>query len=241
MVTKTQERANYEIRRARTEIEVPHLDRRLVVAYPFYGPDNAAKNLRDKIRADGLREPTSGEVVSFLHVAYKRKEPEFQEATRLMDNRNFRAFTGILYDPETKLAYFVNFPDFDRNSIVTLDRDRVIERKESGDDSIRTVPFEHVRDGERKINELAEEPYIIAFAESKEGAEKVAEIADRTRERHGYIVVPNFSSLTKPEVRIASLIVGYVGGRLDILGYDLGRGYGYTFGVLDNQQETSLL
>ena len=199
------------IHRVRTAMDFTHLDRKLKAAYPFYGPANS-KTLLEKIRSDSLKEPTSGQVVSFVHEYFKGEEPESQELTRIMRDRHFKAFTGILYDPKTQLAYFIDNPEFNERSIV--DKGNLIKRL---NESYAQVPFEHIKIGPIERKKIAKHPYIIAFAHGEEGAEKTTELVSKNTVKEAFLWVPNVSNLRKPEARIAALN-SYCGGGLFVGG-----------------------
>jgi len=152
------------IRQGRTEIEVPYSEGSLVVAHPFYGPANA-RNLRSKIRGDNLVEPTTKEVAIFAESLFGDERKIGQELTRIMKNRYLRAFTGILYDPETKLASFVDYPEFDKRSIVG--RDDLIKRVKA-EESCSQVPFEHIKEGPIEWRNVAKHPILFLGVEKKE-------------------------------------------------------------------------
>src|SRR3989344_757486 len=101
----------------RSVIQIPYSGGTLKIAYPFYGPANV-RNLRGKIRQDNLLEPTSREAAFFVESLFRGKEREEKEATRIMKEGYLGCFTGILYDPKTKLANFVDYPEFDERSYV---------------------------------------------------------------------------------------------------------------------------
>ena len=214
-----------KIVRARTQIEIPHSEGVLVVAHPFYGPANA-KTLKEKINADGLREPTSREVALFAEAMYQGKEREQQEATEIMKKNYLRAFTGILYVPETQLAHFVDFPKFDERSIV--DKDDLTRRIE---ESYAQVPFEHIREELVAWQDVAKHPYILAWAHGQEGAEKLAELASRHPRKEAYLWVPNVANFKQPEARVAALDDVRDGGRLGVNGSGDGDAGGVAFGV----------
>jgi hypothetical protein len=225
---------SYNIIRRRTTIAVPHLSGELIISHPFYGPGNAL-NLQRKIRADGLREASFGEAVSFLDQAFcsEKSEPEFEEAKRIVSDDYVRGFTGILYDPTEEVVYFADLPEFNEDSIVIVDND-LTARIKRGDKSVRTIKFNQIKDGEKTPSQIVKDAYIIALAGSEEGAEKTARIAESCPMEKGYLWLPKLSG-DKPIIKIAYL--GFFGdGRLCIGGNSCGRGdyrSSYAFGVLN--------
>lgn len=66
----------------RTELIVPHQDDKITFAYPPYGPDCLSNNIK-RMREDGLREPTSRELLSLIEYAIGNSaEVEFSEITK---------------------------------------------------------------------------------------------------------------------------------------------------------------
>ena len=209
------------ITQGRTIIEFP--ESKLLVAHPFYGPADS-KTLREQIRKDGLIEPTSSQLAVFAHSLYGGERQIEQEVTDRMKNSYFRGFTGILFDPKEKLAYFIDYPEFDEKGIV--DRDNLIKRT---GESRAQVPFEHLVEGAVDWRKVAKHLYFVAWAGGEEGAEKLGELASRHPRKEAYVWVPNVSQLKQPEARTAALGSG---DGLDVGAGDLGvLRYCYAFGV----------
>ena len=212
--------------RERTEIDISYSDGTLTVAYPFYGPANA-KTLREQIRQDNLQEPTSKELAIFAEAMYGGKKKEEKNATKKMRENYFRGFTGILYVPKTQLAHFIDYPEFDENSI--LDTQNLLLRLR---DSYAQVPFEYIRPGVIEWTQVAKHPYIQAWAHGEEGAERLAELTSKPPAKTAHICVPDVSNMKEPEARLASLDSGWHDFRLSVYGdvCDCDGG-DYAFGV----------
>jgi len=217
------------IRTVRTEMDFNHQGKILTAAHPFYGPENS-KTLKKLIMADRLREPTASETVSFAHEYFLGEEPQAQEVTGIMKERYFRGFTGVLFVPENNgkgLAHFINYPEFDGRSVVNTQN--LIERI---GESYAQVSFEYLKEGVVPWNEVAKQPYFVAFGQGKEGAEKLAELVSKHPRREAYAAIPNLSKMKNPESRVAVLYSAWGGFRLLVDFSDLGDGEGScAFGV----------
>lgn len=212
------------ITRGRTKIEFP--DAGFSAAHPFYGPANSA-TLREKIRADGLKEPTSGQTVVLAHSLYNGEEPEAKEATDIMRNRYIRGFTGVLFEPKSQLAHFIDYPEFDGSSVV--DVNNLLERIE---ESYVQVPFGKLENGAVNWRDVSKHPYFVAFGHGKEGAERISELASKHSRKEAYIWTPNISNLEKPIARVATLYSGWGGDGLYVSSDGSGvNEANYSFGV----------
>ena len=220
------------IRVGKTEMSFPHQGNILTAVHPFYGPANS-RTLQSLIRKDGLKEPTSAELASFVHEYFNGNEPQAKEVTQIMKDRYFRGFTGILYVPDQKLAHFINYPEFDEDSCV--DTKNLLQRI---GESYANVPFEHLKGDLVDWREVGKHPYFVAWAGSQEGAEKLAELASKHPKKQVSIFVPNVSNLKEPTSRVAGLGSGWFDSRLYV-GSDVHGDYedGSSFGVLEKSAE----
>ena len=168
MTTQTQNKGlDYEV--GRTLLRPRGSD--LTFIHPSYGPDTYA-NVKEAIEQDNLRTPTMAETVSLVHAAFNSENPYSQEIRDLMKNGWLWAFTGTLYTPNG--AYVQDSPKT-RNGMPFMEESELIQKLE--DPSVRFVPFGYPIE-EMSSSELAENPYVIALA-GEEGAEKLAEVADK--------------------------------------------------------------
>ncbi len=231
---ETQSDTRQRIRVGRTEMDFPHKGKILTAVHPFYGPANSLNLLR-RIRGSsenptGYREPTTSELVSFVHEYFSGNEPQAREVNQIMKDRYFRGFTGILYLPKERIAHFIDNPEFDENSVV--DRGGLLKRLA---ESRAQVSFEHLRQGPVSWKEVGKHPYFVAWAGGEEGAEKLAELASKHPDKKAHIWVPDLSSLKTPEAGVAGLgSDGDLGDDgLDVVSYDRGSDeYCCAFGVL---------
>lgn len=195
------------IRVRRTEMDFQHEGKTLTAVHPFYGPANS-RTLQNLIRKEGYIEPISAQLTSFVHEYFGGSEQQVQEVTQISRDGYFRGFTGILYIPEEGLAYFIDYPEFDINSHVN--KENLLKRL---DESRARVSFKHLKEGSVDWRKVAKHPYFVAWAGGEEGAEKLAELASKSKK--AYIGVPNVSNLKEPIARVASLgfyLSGYVWG-----------------------------
>ena len=224
METQTKQ---YNIRRGRTEIDIPHLDNTLTFVYEKHGPNTYA-NVAESIGKVGLARPTMAETASLIYPAFtsEKKEPEFEGIRQAMKNTWLWAFTGNLYIPN-KGVYIQDNPEI-RNEMPYMEESELVRKLEANDKSVRFVPFGYQTE-DMPSKELAKNPYIIALA-GEEGAEKLAEVADKHK-KSPYLF--SFKSVDQPLIRVSALDSDWgLGDRLDVSGDD--RVYdrdGHCFGV----------
>ena len=219
-------------------MDFPHQRKILTAVHPFYGPANSL-SLQRQIRADGLDELGMPEVVSFVDEYFGGKGPQAEDVNQIMKKRYFRAFTGILYNPEKRgWVTFTERPVFNDGSII--DRDNLIQRVKKGD-FYSHVSLAKAREGEIDWKKVAKHPYLRAFA-GEEGAEKLARIASLHPTKAVYLFVPNVSGLKEPIARAAGLVSLWNGSTLGVDGCDHGDGgYSYAFGMRRDAAEDSAL
>lgn len=138
-------------------------------------------------------------------------------------------FNGNLYVPKGKGDYsnsiFIEDDPIVIKKKISMDKSELIERLESGDESVRFVPL-GFKTGELTAREAAKHPYITALA-GKEGAEKLAEILEKYFKEF-YLGIPrNFNNEI---VRVCSLRAG--GGKVFLSSDSFGLAWlGYAFGT----------
>ncbi len=193
MKTETKQ---YGIRRGQTEIDVPHKDGILTYAYDKHGPGTYAE-VADSIDKAGLCQPTMAETASLVHTAFHADEPEFDAIRQLMKGNWLWAFTGSLY---TSRGTYVQDNPVIRDGIPYMEESELVKKLEAGDKSVRFVRYGYPT-GEMSSIELAKNAYVKALA-GEEGAEKLAEIADKRKQRP---YLWSLKSVRKPETRVSAL------------------------------------
>jgi len=215
--------------RIETLMHFSHKGEILTARHPFYGPANFLTLLNQIRNSPNIREPTASEVASFANEYFNGKEPQAKYVTSKMKSNYFRGFTGILYLPNERLAHFIDNPEFDANSVV--DRDNLLRRLS---ESRAQVPFEHLKEGAVNWRGIANHPYFIAWADGREGAEKLSELASKHPRQEAYSWIPNFEDLREPIARVAALDSNGFGLRLGVVADDSGDNGGRcSFGVLN--------
>lgn len=191
-------------------MDFPHQGRVLIAAHPFYSPKSSLA-LQREIRKDGLLEATASEVVSFVRKYFNGKKSRARDVTWIMRNGGFRGFTGILYDPATRLVSFLDRPVF--NDAGFVDIGNLVQRVRDGD-FYAQVPFKHAKSNVISWNKVAKYPYLVAWAGGQEGAEKLADLASKHPKKAVQLWVPDVSLLSE-ENRLLATITGlgsYQGG-----------------------------
>ena len=223
-----------KIKQGKTELTASHNGRDLTFMHPNYGPNTYA-NVRADIEKDNLRTATMAETASLVQGAFNSSDKYSEEIKGLMKDRYLWAFTGTLYVPN-KGAYIQDAPET-RNGMPFMDESDLIKRLESGDSSVRHVPFGYKTESMSPL-ELGKNPYVIALA-GEEGAEKLAQVADKHKRQPSYL--RSFESVSEPLTRVSTLSSGWgLGGGLYVGGVSLGDGRsGCAFGVQDKTGEAS--
>ena len=222
----TEKTEQYQIRKGRTEIDVPHKDSDLTFVYEKHGPGTYA-NVASSIGKAGLSQPTMAETASFLHPVFTAKEeqPEFNEIKQLMRSNWLWAFTGSLYTP--KGVYVQDNPAI-KDGMPYMNESELVKKLEANDPSVRFVP-NGFNIGEMSTIELAKNAYVKALA-GDEGADKLAEIADKHKNKP-YLWA--LKDVGKQETRVSALNSYWdVGHWLVVCGYIHGYyRYSCAFGV----------
>ena len=213
------------VEEGQTKLYVPHQNSKLTFIHPYHGPGTYA-NVASSIEQDQLSTPNLAETVSLVHAAFHSEDKYSKEIQKLMKNNWSWGFTGILYVPQ-KGAYIQSPPSI-KDSFPHKQESELDKKLESKDPSVRHVPFGYKTESMSSL-ELAKNPFIQALA-GEEGAEKLAEIADKHKNKP---YLWSFKSVDEPTTRASALYsIWGVGRGLsvdgDLLGYD---GDGYAFGV----------
>ena len=223
----------YEIRRgATTEIDVPHAGDISTFIHPKSGPGTYAQ-VQEEITGVGLLPPPMAETASLVYAAFQGDEQELQDIRQTMKNRWLWAFTGTLYVPN-KGVYIQDHPEI-RNGMPFMQEVDLVAKLESNAPGVRFVPF-GFKTEDMTSHELSKNAYVIALA-GEEGADKLAEIADRHKVKKPYLW--SFESIDEPLASVSALY-SYLGGRgLLVVGGDFGgSGGGCAFGVRSRDERS---
>ena len=224
-MAQTTQNKTLRIKEGRTELTADHLGRDLTFIHPSYGPDTYA-NVGSQIEQAGLIRPTMSQITSLAHTSFNSDDKYSKEIVELMKDAYLRGFTGSHYVPN-KGAYIQEDPQI-RNGMPFMDESELVRKLEANDPSVRFVPF-GFKVGEMTPIQLAGNKYVQALV-GEEGAEKLAEIADKHRNKPK---LWSFESVDEPLTRVSAL---YSYWDLDdwFVVYGDVRGnywYGYSFGV----------
>src|SRR3989338_10437682 len=224
-MAQTTQNKTLRIKEGRAELTVDHLGRDLTFIHPHFGPDTYA-NVGSQIEQAGLIRPTISEITSLAHTSYNSDDNYSKKIQKLMKDYWLRGFTGSLYVPN-KGAFIQDDPQI-RNGMPFMDESELVRKLEANDPSVRFVPF-GFKVEEMTPTHLAENKYVQALV-GEEGAEKLAEIADKHRNKPK---LWSFESVDEPLTRVSALNSDwYLDGRLYVDGYVRGDGRdGYSFGV----------
>ncbi len=226
MNTATQNKG-VKVKEGRTELAVPHKDGELTFIHPYHGP-NVYADVALSIQQAGLQTPTLAETASLVHAAFPSEDKYSTEIKALMKKRYFWASTGIHYVPKEG-AYIQDHPEI-RKGMPFMEKSELARKLEAHDPSVRFVPFGYKTEIMSAL-ELASNPFIQALAGGEEGAGKLAEIADKHRNRP---YIWSFSSVDEPITRVAALDSHWNVGdhRLNVNGNNHGNNRnGCAFGI----------
>ena len=155
--------------------------------------------MANQILKDHLKTPTFRDVVDIAYDSIDSKGECADKIKRILlmsGATSFYGFTGVLNSQE-RVVYIQDHPDVIDNKIVMEESD-LVKRLEVKDRSVRFVPF-GFKIGEMTSRQLAQNEFVRALAE-EEGAEKLAEIANRYRPGintvlllSGRLIVPGFA------------------------------------------------
>lgn len=226
MTPKTQTQGlRVEEGEGRTKLLITHKGEDLTFLHPAYGP-NTYVNVGTQIEQNRLARPTMAETASLFHVAFNSDDKYSEEIRDIMKNRWLWAFTGNLYVPN-KGVYVQDYPEI-RDGTPFMDESKLVKRLEANVSDVRFVPF-GFKIKSMSPSELEKNEYIIALA-GEEGAEKLAEVADKYRDTP---YLWGFKSVDEPLTRVSALgSLWCVGRRVGVLGDIHGKGRdGCAFGV----------
>jgi hypothetical protein len=197
--------------------DIAHKEGKLTFQYPAFRGNPL--EIAEQIETERLKRPGSSETASLIYDAFKKPKEKYEsEIIDILNNECFVEYTGILYLPkltnkEIHTGVIIEHnPKMNRGKKLKMDEDDLIKRLQKNDPLVKFVPLGY-KIGEQKSSELEQNPYIIARY-GKEGAEKIAKIASKYREK------PYLWGFDSSEKKIAKLPVlrryKYFGDRLDI-------------------------
>jgi len=193
--------SEFEVKEGRTTIAVPHQGKRITFVAPNAGP-STYDAVGKEIDSAGLLRPTFAETVSLVYSAAQNQCNKYaKQVIDILNNRWFWGFNAIRYEP--KEGAFIS----DRN------------RKDV------YVPF-GFKTGEQSLDELVKNPFVLALAESEEGAEKLAKIV-KSQKKIPYVW--SYEGVDSTQNRVSALNSG--GNGLYVDGYCYDCDCGCAFGV----------
>ena len=234
-----------QVREGRTELDVIS-DRQKTTTFIHPAYQGTYSELNDRIPADGLIRPSFRDSVDIVHAGFTNKNPDYAKYAdyikKIMKDAWVRGFTGIHY---SKGVFVLDFPDVVNNTAVMNESDlekKLGSREEDGvvysdDGLLRFIPY-GFKTEEMKVKDLARNRLVIAMAQDREGAEKLADIADKHR-KNPYLLA--LTSVNEPVTRVSALCsVWDLGNWLGVLGNDHGDlRDGHAFGVQRKTGEAS--
>jgi len=149
----------------------------LTFLHKTYGPDNYA-NIKAQIKQDKLSVPTMAETVSLVYSAFNLDNKFSHEIIDVLEHLWLWTFTGTLFTPN--VTYIQDDPEI-RGGIPYMEESDLIKKLENNDPAVRFAPVGYETKEMSSYN-LARNKYIIGLA-GKEGAEKLAKIADKYNHR----------------------------------------------------------
>ncbi len=188
-----EEAKTYEVRRGRTEIEVPGRDGNIIFVHPSQGPHNYP-TVGKGILARGLTLPIAEQTAYLLHAAYCGPEDfkEREEITKIRDlimkNRWLWSFDQNLWT--SKGVYVVSDPEAIGVSqpLDQEDLERKLSESPAGspilyssDGTIRFAPKGSYSIGEHTKESLAKDGFVVASF-GQEGAERLAEVSEEFKD-----------------------------------------------------------
>jgi hypothetical protein len=191
-----------------TEIEFPHEGKLQAARYPLFGPENS-KTLLAQIRHQEYREPVFAELVSFVHYYFDKEGGQAEKIREIMKTKYLVGFTGILFLPGDKEIIFIDYPSFERRSVVDVDN---LETRLRMRGSRAKVSIDNIATGSLPPDDIRKNNLIMALCGGEEGAEKLAELASWHPEKKCHVVVPSMENFTSPQARMP-LLYSYDKGR----------------------------
>jgi hypothetical protein len=178
------------IRRGRTEIDVPCQDRYITFVYPSKGPGRYL-NVMNQISVDGLLRPISAQIISLVYSAQQAEdEPEFNDILTKLKNNYLWSATENLSIPKIGIIVYDNI-----DGKMPQTSKELLELSEAKDPRVRLVPY-GFKTGSQSISDFIKNPYVIAqFGE--EQMDLVARVAKGFKNRPWVDAILDPSRLTK--------------------------------------------
>ena len=213
-------------------LTINHQGKDIGFGTPIVGPGTYA-GVAEALRNQDvdLLQPTMAQTASLIHAGFNGDNKYSKQIKKIMKNHWFWGFTGNKWVPKEGV-YIQNNPEIVEGR-VSMDKQDLVKKLESGDVSVRFVPF-GFKIGKQTALELAKNPYIIGLAGEK-GADKLAQVADKHRNKP-YLYA--FDNVDNELTRLSALSSDWVDDRLDVCGNGFDNGdYGFAFGVLNESSE----
>ncbi|MBI2004531.1 hypothetical protein HYS72_03655 [Candidatus Pacearchaeota archaeon] len=207
METKTIENT-FEVKEGRTIITIPHLESKVDFVHPAFKGNY--ENVGRQMREAGLIEPTPEQTASLVYSAFENLDNKYaKDIKQIMKDNWVWMFNTIKYIPNK--GALIQKPD----------KDEVF------------VPFGY-KIGTQSSLELSENPFVVGLF-GKEGAEKIARVADKYSNKP---YVYSFENVDNEIVRKSALsrYWGFDGG-LNVGGYGWNDGdVGHAFGISPSEK-----
>jgi len=225
--------------------DVDYKGKYLTFQHPLIGPGTYVK-VKKSIETAKLGKPTMAETASLILAIYnsedkplgdfiKKQLGDFMGQLRSTDNQIW-AFTGILCIPKEG-AYIQDDPET-RNRRPFMDKSRLVKILEEETSkkvkTVRFVPFGYKTGGVTPL-ELEKNKFVIGLAE-EEGAEKLAEVADKFK-RDPFLYA--LESVSRPAISVCSLQDEWFsdfGLGVHCSNYGYKGGNGFALGYLSRQK-----
>ncbi|MEK6883183.1 MAG: hypothetical protein AABY22_26390, partial [Nanoarchaeota archaeon] len=197
------------VKEGRTELTVVHEGQKLTFIHPPRGPGTYSQiedlieyKDEEKKEKSGLKAPTMAQTASLVYAAFfsgdEKVERYANEIKRILENNWLWGFTGLLYVLK-KGAYIRDKPEV-KNEMPYMNESDLVKKLDQKDPSVRFIPF-GFKVGEQTPKQLEKNPFVIGIA-GKEGAQKIAEIADKFK-KEPYL--GSFESVDREEIRVSAL------------------------------------
>lgn len=204
---------------------------KFILKYPAFR--GTYGNVANEIDKAGLKRPSSAETASLVYEAWKNpKEQYSSEIISILKNNWLWEYTGNLYLPKSNEeinngVILETNPKIENGKLI-MDKNSLVQRLKENDKSVKFVPF-GFKIGEQNLIELQKNLYIIARY-GKEGAEKIAEVASKYKEKP---IIHSFDSVNEEKTRMSALDGNWgFGSRLVVDGDDWGDDVrGRAFGI----------
>lgn len=229
------EEPKYPIRKL---LVVPHIEGKLTVGYPAFGPDTYKRNLENM--GETYSHPITGEKISFRPATTSESiSPaayDFKHLAKptIFDSRWLQ--TG--YIVRTQDGVFTNTTETnEKNLEQLLDRAEKVNGIYLISDKVAFAPYETFESGIQDCDTFAQGGLARALEHTSEKiAKNLREIASPKHYKKG-VDVWGFDSVKEPVLRVASLdsYGGIVGNRLNVFGVNWYDDDGCAFGVLENR------